>query len=350
MKLDLSQIQPLIDSRHIDVQVHPTGQLLIYNYTQKCQFDRVWNEQTMMCRGLITTLDGEIVARPFKKFFNYGEYELPPVMLEEPFEVFEKYDGSLGILYFIGKESYIATRGSFASEQAFKATEILKNHHSDLRFDPKYTYLFEIIYPQNKIVVDYGRLEALVLLTAIETETGKEKTYEELWEEFGDKIMIARRYNGISDVSTLKGLAADNQEGFVVRFASGLRLKVKFEEYVRLHRLITGFSSKSIWECLKNDQNITDFLENVPDEFYQWVSSTKDRLESDFNAIKTVSEGDLMAVVDLESRKEKAIYVRQKAKYPSIVFTMMDGKDYKLAIWKLLRPKFEKPFRKDIDA
>src|SRR5438128_257271 len=108
-KIDLVKLQPFLDKRYISVQKHPEANLFIYNYTQRAQFDRVWTEETLMCRGLITKADGTIVARPFKKFFNFGEFQdnLP---LEE-FEVFEKLDGSLGILYFLNDTPYLATRG-----------------------------------------------------------------------------------------------------------------------------------------------------------------------------------------------------------------------------------------------
>ena len=91
----------------------------------------------------------------------------------EPFEVYEKLDGSLGILYWLGDEPYIATRGSFESPQAQIATELLRAY--DLSgLDRRRTYLFEIIYPENRIVVNYDDRRELVLLAIIDTATGRE--------------------------------------------------------------------------------------------------------------------------------------------------------------------------------
>lgn len=107
--------------------------------------------KNLISSGLICDLDGEIIERPFEKFFNIEEHNhsLPDLK----FEIYEKLDGSLGILYFLEGIPYIASRGSFDSPQAIKATSMLhgqyKNSVSKLNKDK--TYLFEIIYPDNNI-------------------------------------------------------------------------------------------------------------------------------------------------------------------------------------------------------
>ena len=131
-------------------QVHPTLPLTIWNYTDKVQFEGLWDETTLMTRGLVTDNDGNIVARPFKKFFNLDEGKYTPT---EEFDVFEKMDGSLGILFNYDNQWVLATRGSFTSDQAIRGMEILKKYKYE-RLIPGYTYLFEIIYPENRIVVD----------------------------------------------------------------------------------------------------------------------------------------------------------------------------------------------------
>jgi hypothetical protein len=56
---------------------HPTGQLLIWNYAPRCQFENIWDEVTMQARGLITTpdTDSTIVARPFINFFKLEQHQ-----------------------------------------------------------------------------------------------------------------------------------------------------------------------------------------------------------------------------------------------------------------------------------
>ena len=125
-------------------QTHPTLDLTIWNYSPRVQYERQWDDITIQCRGLVTNSKGEIVARPFKKFFNYEEHKQEDLPNEE-FVVYEKMDGSLGILFYYENEWILATRGSFTSEQSIKGTEMLKKYPLE-KLDRNNTYLFEIIY------------------------------------------------------------------------------------------------------------------------------------------------------------------------------------------------------------
>jgi len=125
-------------------QTHPKYDLTIWNYTPKVQYERLWDDITLQCRGLVTNSKGDIVARPFKKFFNYEEHK-PEDIPNEDYEVYEKMDGSLGILFNYAGEWVMATRGSFTSPQAIKGKELLGKYPLD-KLNKNNTYLFEIIY------------------------------------------------------------------------------------------------------------------------------------------------------------------------------------------------------------
>jgi RNA ligase len=334
--LDRQLLDDMIAARYINVQKHPTADLFIYNYAQTAQFDRVWNDITLQCRGLI--LDGQfnIVARPFRKFFNLEEHAFSDLP-NEPFEVLEKMDGSLGILYFIDNQPFIATRGSFISEQSARGTAILNSRYKSVlpKLNPNYTYLFEIIYPENRIVINYGDEENLILLAIIDTQTGVDMPLENIG------FPIVKHYDGITDFQKLKALEEDNREGFVVKFRSGFRVKIKFAEYIRLHRILTSISNISIWEQLSVGGNMEAFLEHVPDEFFDWVKSVKADLEADYAAIERESQS---VFKDLGDRKATALYF-QTQKYPPILFNMLDKRDYSKTIWKRIRPTFLKAFK-----
>src|SRR3990167_11491344 len=111
------EIKTHIDQGLVSEQAHSENpDIRIFNYTQKCQFSKEWNDVTRACRGLILNVKtGEIVANPFPKFFNYGEVDVK-IPVEKPI-VIEKMDGSLGILYWIGDRPYVATRGSRSEER-----------------------------------------------------------------------------------------------------------------------------------------------------------------------------------------------------------------------------------------
>jgi len=202
---------------------------------------------------------------------------------------------------------------------------------------------------QNRIVVDYGDYEGLVLLGTFDT-TGKEYDVE-MWREYG--FDVVKRYDGIDDYKTLKSIIKSDQEGFVLRFRSGFRMKIKGEEYVRLHRILTGFSNINIWEVLKNGEDINEYLERVPDEFDKWVKKVvsdlrysyfqiSERAGKMFDYYMYGKYNDKEPVTD---RKEFAEWVLKQDKFlQPILFKMFDKKDYSSYIWQKIRPTYAKPF------
>jgi RNA ligase len=324
-------------------QVHPTLPLTIWNYTEKVQYENLWDEVTLMCRGLVTNDKGDIIARPFKKFFNIEEGKYTPT---ENFEVFEKMDGSLGIVFWYEGQWIVATRGSFTSDQAIKGTEILKKYNTDIMFRHM-TFCFEIIYPENRIVLDYGGEEKLVMLGAFD-RIGRD--YELLdWGEWG--FDVVKKYDGIKDFKELKAMVKDNQEGFVVKFTNGDRVKVKGVEYLRLHKIMTNVTTTGVWEYLKNGEDVMEILKDVPDEFYDKIKTyVRDLKYSYFQISEDVGKkfdgmmyGKYNDKEPIEDRKEYAEWVFTQPKHLSgILFRMFDKKDYSEIIWNLIRPEFKK--------
>lgn len=336
--LDVEAIQREIANGYINVQSHPEHDLRILNYSQRAQFDWRWNAETMQCRGLIVDRDWNIVARPFPKFFSVEQ--LNGVVPVEPFEAYEKMDGSLGILYVADGEAFIASRGSFTSEQAQVAKTIYDYKYCHIHLDLDCTYLFEIIYPENRIVVDYGDMQDLVLLAVIETATGVERPLPNIG------FPLVKRYDGIEDFAELMRTQDDSREGFVVRFESGTRVKIKFDEYKRLHKLLTGVSPKTIWEILRAGGDVRSVIERVPDEFHQWVRETENDLRHHYSLIESRSRGYMKFG---GSRKDLAEWFKQSP-HPDVMFAMLDGKDYQDVIWKKIKPTGQTAFHCDSPA
>lgn len=326
-------------------QVHPTLPLTIWNYTEKVQYESLWDEITLMCRGLVTDEEGNIVARPFKKFFNIEENKYTPT---SKFDVYEKMDGSLGILFNYKGEWIFASRGSFTSDQAIKFREIFYRRYKDSMLSKKSTYLFEIIYPENRIVVNYGNEEDIVMLGEIHTVIGDELDLEYNISLGFNTVM---KYDGINDYTQLKQIIDNNAEGFVVRFSNGDRIKIKGEEYLRLHKIMTNLSTTAVWEHLKEGGDINELLKDVPDEFYKKIKNYESELRYAFYRIsedigKTFDYkmyGKYNDKEPLTDRKEFAEWVQTQPKhYQGIFFRMFDKRNYSELIWKLLKPEFKK--------
>lgn len=214
-------------------RIDPSTGYTLYSYSKSAPwtpgaFD---NPFVRAARGLIVDLDGNVVARPWDKFFNYGQEGCDQIDPSAEVEVTDKADGSLGILHLSPEgRPHIATRGSFVSEQATTATQWIQEMSSDLdiEFAEYWTFLFEIIYPENHIVVDYGGFEGLVLLGAVHISSG---TYigpdaaQEILGWFGRTTEVFA-YKTLKEA--LEAPPRDNAEGMVVRQGNKM-LKIKQE-------------------------------------------------------------------------------------------------------------------------
>jgi len=319
-------------------QTHPTLPLTIWNYSPDVQYGKKWDEVTLQCRGLVTDGKGNVVARPFKKFFNIEEQMHTPT---KEFEVYEKMDGSLGIVFCYGGTWHIATRGSFTSDQSIKGKELLSKYNLDF-LSPGYTYLFEIIYNENRIVCNYD-FEDLVMLACIETTDGGEVDIHSGY--YSQEFNIVKKYNDIVDYTKLKHMVDDNAEGFVIKFSNGERMKVKGEEYVRLHKIMTQISTTAVWEVLSEGGDMADYLIDVPDEFYDKIREYETELKDSFWSIEFLSKDIFRTVYDEGlTNKEFSMKIKQFPKvYQSLLWAQFNIKmeNYSSTIWRYLKPEYK---------
>ncbi|GAA1940103.1 RNA ligase [Amycolatopsis minnesotensis] len=340
----------------VRAQHHPTEPYRIYNYTDKAQIHHVWNRATRACRGLIVdTRTHEIVARPFPKFFNHGEEKNPRWRSDETVLVTDKMDGSLGILYPLTAGGYaIATRGSFTSEQALHATEVWNECYAE-RYEPMpgKTVLFEIIYPENRIVVDYGNQDDLVVLGMVDIETGLSFGPGAAYWPGSEAAVF--RYFTLRDA--LAAPPRPGAEGLVVHFLdSDERVKIKQADYVRLHKIVTGLNERVIWDYLGTHDETDELFAGLPDEYFDWVTSVIERLTLDAGAMVCVvlDRWDELARAGLVlgPRKDFALAIERDAPWLRwCLFALLDGRDYSQIIWKQLRPDTEhRPARPRTEA
>lgn len=368
MNIDSTILNQYIEKGLVVKQDHPTLPLSIYNYSRTCQYEKMWDEVTLQCRGLILdSITGNPVVRPFKKFFNYEEVVNQVPAQGDYVYIQEKLDGSLGILFYYQGEWIMSTRGSFTSEQSMRGLEIIKSKYNLDNWFKEYAYLVEIIYPENRIVVDYGN-ERIVFLSAVLNETYNWEPTDatELhWATAGmafvsngidkEDIVKTEQYFNFSKelYNKLKSENEKNKEGYVLRFQPGnFRMKIKFEEYVRLHRILTQFSNVDIWEYLKDKKDLSELLDRVPDEFDTWVRETVKDLVTRYENIEKEYKWIYEHIMLAENSSERKVFAELAKRYshPSILFKLLDGGDYSSYIWKILRPKYSKPFwQKEIE-
>ena len=330
------------DQGYIRENIHPTLDLKIINYTEKAQYDNEWNTVTAQCRGLIVNSEGTVIARPFDKFLNYGQNQADKMLMDERVIITDKMDGSLGILWSYQGEEGIATRGSFTSDQAVYATSLWKNKYKKYYGTDQWTYLFEIIYPQNRIVLDYGDMEELVLLGVRDIEEGYVLLPDDVVTWKGPKT---RTFPYKTLREALEAPQRPNAEGFVVYFPDlNYRIKLKQDDYVALHKIVTGLTERRIWENMVEGATLLDMIEIIPDEWHPWLKRTYNELMFNFAGIKQkVAALYLSVEQDLPvgfTRKEFAERVKDMP-YRGMLFGILDGKDINPAVWKLIKPNAE---------
>jgi RNA ligase len=341
MRLDLNAINAEIALGNVNRQVHPTLPLSIYKYSQLCVFSRAWNETTLLCRGIVLDDLGNVVINSFPKFFNHSEGDgLQGYQIRKnagmAYTVTDKMDGSLIQVARYNGHLVISSSGSFTSPQAMKATELLRGKEEYI--EENWTYLFELIYPENRIVLNYGDKVSLTLLAMRHTETGNEAGFG-LWPDdiFEAVTPLALTLDEIE--IDLKRDAFINKEGYIVKFADGHRVKMKYDRYCELHKTISGLSELSVWENLSNNVDIEKVLSHIPDELFDWVKKTKTDLRGQFDSIERVAVALNVVVRNFNDRKEQAEWLlTHHKKAAPIVFCMLDGKDYSKLIWNMIRP------------
>lgn len=359
----------------------------VVNYTKECTYRKDWNLLTCSARGLVIDLcdsNKPIVAYSMPKFFNLTE---PPASLEavvshmdkNRWKVYEKFDGSCGICFYdaMYRRWVVSTRGSFVSEQALWATKEINRYSEHL--DPHITLITEIVYPENRIVVQYP-FSGLVVLCGYHNLTGEylsPERIEQLLPDLSGNVIFSHKYRTFSYdsidklISVAKTLSSDS-EGFVVHFENGDKVKIKGEEYCRLHRIVSNVTPLFIWEDTcdllqmffdsgKTEQFIEEMHKKrmeIPEEFRNdhdnimqlLLKRAKDILQTNLDFLEDYRKNNLFVDVlkNRHDRKEWIQYIdsniSQNPKLiKAILIQLADGMHCEFrrtyAIWHMIRPK-----------
>jgi len=281
-----------IDAEHTQSNIklikHDSLPLTICNYTETCQYSKKFNDTNMMCRGLVIDENYEIVARPFKKFFNYEELkeQQHDFRLDNVQTILTKEDGSLIVAFYHSGSWHTITRGSWKSTQAISAKALIGDNFCGLKTK---TYCFELVGPSNVNVTRAYDKDKLILLGVIETDMGNELTYEELCahaNELGFEVPNSFSVQEF-DIVKLKNETNPNFEGVVLCNKQGQRCKVKTQTYILLHRTLTGLTQRRIfdlWLHKKSGIAVDDEIAKIPDEFFAEINTGIVNIESSWVA------------------------------------------------------------------
>lgn len=360
--LDPDQLAQHLENKFVRRMTHPVLPLAIYNYTAKAQYAQSWDAVLRACRGLITQLSSvnasfsheeTLLGRPWAKFHNFEEHDPDSLPHNAAVTVTDKLDGSLGIGVKYQDSVLIATRGSFTSDQALHATRVLESRYPHFNPNPEWTYLWEIIYPQNRIVVNYHDFDDLTLLGAVHTASGEDIPLTQAAKTWPGPVVDVFTYRNLMEA--LEAPDREGREGLVVQFHdTNLRVKLKQEDYIAIHRVVTDLNERRVWEVLSEHGTPDIILEVVPDELYPWVrevsnrlltehSNMTEQLKQDARAANEMVEAVGMVSGTSEYRKKLAATISE---HPDrgLIFALTDGHDISAKVWEKLRPEAISPF------
>lgn len=240
----IDDVLPHIEGRQDFIVAQKDGYTVIdYVYALPDSFD---HPARIECRGIKFAPDGNILARPLHKFFNAGERpDTQPHALDfsQPHTIMEKLDGSMIHSAIVDGEVVFMTRMG-RTDVARKAERHLTdriNYMSSLLLNASHpaTPIFEWTAPDNRIVVRYEE-SALTLLAIRRHEDGfyYPPSVCADWAADMDVPFVTNHEPQHTSAADFLAYAhaVRGSEGFVVRFANGLWVKAKGEDYVLKHR------------------------------------------------------------------------------------------------------------------
>lgn len=287
------------------------------------------------CRGLVFDLAGNVISPGFEKFFNISEREetlADNVDWTRPHIIFEKLDGSLVRPIPMQDGGYRLGTKMGLTSVAEQPENWLKNH---TKYDLFITDLlarglvplFEWCSRKQKIVCDYPE-DRLVLLAVRDVKDGSYLPLNmmlELAVEYG--VEVVRRYPGT--LASMQHLMAEmqdlqDQEGWVICFENGYRLKVKGPWYVAIHRAKEGILRENGVIEMMLDEKLDDVkgflfvedrdaLEQFETEFWRGISLKAVAWQAAFDVIKQVYGDDrkafaLGAAQNMEAFQRQAMF------------------------------------------
>jgi len=370
--LDVNLLQEHQANGMISKSVHENyPELTIYSYSKLAQVRSVWDSVTEQCRGLMTiSQNGEeyVFGRGFNKFHNLNTSDIPETNFfnlpnEKPI-ISSKLDGSLGLIYWYDDNIWVATKGSFNSDQAKWATQFLRDHLTKFQinsFDhpnPDFTILVEIIYPENRIVVDYKGERNLYVLSVVDDATGKELPRREA-EDAGHSLNLPVVQLFDKTIEQCMSENNNNEEGYILTFPStSFKVKVKFEEYCRLHRIVTGLSARGIWQEIVNNhfkwiklyegvQTTNNLKKMIADTsldkaLRDWIKFTMNDITKQYrDKMKycNTSYAKVFANIDISDKKKVSEYIAHYDAFTkAAVFALIDGQSIEEMVWESIYP------------
>ena len=132
--------------------------------------------------------------------------------------------------------------------------------------------------------------------------------------------------------------SGENREGFVIKFKSGYRLKMKYESYFRIHFLKSMLSEKTIFAFMLADEEdkALETIKDLDEENQIYFMKIYEDLKSEYSRIESESLKITERLINTygpwpENSKPSMELLGQikSSEYSDILFSMLKGKPYR---------------------
>ena len=341
--VDMEEMNNLITQKLVTKKDHKEYPYSIYCYSKQAEYHNAWDNDTLrQARGLIIdNHTGEVIARPYEKFFNLNQPKFgmmtinPDIDVDARIRSYDKMDGSLMISYLTPDgDIRWATKGSFYSDHANFANNLYQKDPllSDVREST--TYLAEFVGPSNVIVLKYPE-DDLVLLGGRDIATGEEYFPEDL-DEWEGNIAERQEHSSLREAMN-NWNSREDVEGQVVTFTSGQfagqKTKLKTDNYFALHRAVFNMTNKTIFDLMydrgmkqpKSIEDVNEYIADLPDEFQGDAKKIRDNILNLYNnkMDEIVALGE--TVPNFENKKDLVVYLKEH--HPDRFHDIIGAKD-----------------------
>lgn len=330
--------------------------LVQLHYSDECQFESLWDSFNTRCRGTVVDLKNKkILNYPFDKFFNIEQKGAPSydeLVKLGPFVTTEKLDGTMIVLVYDRETNQYLTfsKGSLDNEFGTFANQFVPESLKDSKLLEEYSLVFELIWYENKVVIDYSQkgVEQGLVLTGVRHNKSEKLLSVKETQGFADKHSLRTFktyfFNGVDQVVTNVKELPFSEEGYVLRWdEEELLLKVKSPAYLAVHRFLSGLNDKNLLELLIEGKD-KEALDTCPEEYRNEVISALENYRK--AALELRSQVyTLFAQAPKETRKEFALWVKSNVQsdLQKYLFTLIDQKPLELVAFYRSFHRVRKP-------
>lgn len=318
-------VKRLTGHYHIKVNIHSKYKNL-YQFKYNQIESPMGSKVVQACRGIILDRDNDWapVCHTYDKFFNLGEGHAADIDWHTA-RVYEKLDGSLMQLYHYDGQWHVATSGTPDADcdvpfgnMTFK--DLFWKTWNDLGYelpkDTSYCYAFELMTPYNYVIVRYEESRLV-----FHGQRNLERGYEEHpWTLLNwDVVERHDLYHTDEIFQMLESMNGSEQEGFIVVDDSFNRVKMKCDDYVRKHRLVSSLSQRNILDLVRNKEG-SEFLVYFP----EW-QDLYDEMKRKVNGLAVEIENEYNKIKNIKNQKDFAMKAKG-SRYSGILFNLRNGK------------------------